>query len=148
MSERLREGLREQLSSASALDVQFAAKHFVWLLRSPELLGALGGAGVRAKPLALIWRGVKSYAHSGTWRTCSPILAINRSSCTVTRRFGAFGSSHAYSNHRCVAGKAQPLNELIGRGLADEAYVRRLSTRSSSARQLESVFGGRTDWCR
>jgi len=139
----LREGLREQLS-----------RQVLWMFSLPpstlfgyydrlNFLERWGGAGVRAKPLALIWRGVKNYAHAGH---LAEVLARFGDQPIVLhvdapiRRFRFEPREQAIID--VLRAKPQPLNELLGRGLADEAYVRRLVYALIIMRQLETGIPG------
>jgi curved DNA-binding protein CbpA len=139
----LREGLREQLS-----------RQVLWMFSLPpstmfgyydrlNFLERWGGAGVRAKPLALIWRGVKNYAHAGH---LAEVLARFGDQPIILhvdapiRRFRFEPREQAIID--VLRAKPQPLNELIGRGLADEAYVRRLVYALIIMRQLETGIPG------
>ena len=144
ISERtLREGLREQLS-----------RQVLWMFSLPpstlfgyydrlNFLERWGGEGVRAKPLALIWRGVKNYAHSGH---LAEVLArfgdqpITLHVDAPIRRFRFEPREQAIID--VLRAKPQPLSELIRRGLAEEAYVRRLVYALIIMRQLESGLPG------
>jgi curved DNA-binding protein CbpA len=139
----LREGLREQLS-----------RQVLWMFSLPpstlfgyydhlNFLERWGGTGVRAKPLALIWRGVKGYAHAGH---LAEVLArfgdqpIMLHVDAPIRRFRFEPREQAIID--VLRAKPQPLQELVGRGLADEAYVRRLVYALIIMRQLESGVPG------
>src|SRR5450755_4481796 len=139
----LREGLREQLS-----------RQVLWMFSLPpstlygyfdhlNFLERWGGVGVRVKPLALIWRGVKGYAHTGH---LADVLARFGDQPIVLhvdapiRRFRF--EPHEQAIIDVLRAKPQPLNELVGRGLADEAYVRRLVYALIIMRQLESGVPG------
>jgi curved DNA-binding protein CbpA len=139
----LREGLREQLS-----------RQVLWMFSLPpdtlfgyydhlNFLERWGGAGVRAKPLSLIWRGVKGYAHAGhlaevlTRFGDQPIvLHVD----APIRRFRFEPREQAIID--VLRAKPQPLAELVRRGLADEAYIRRLVYALIIMRQLESGLPG------
>ena len=139
----LREGLREQLS-----------RQVLWMFSLPpetlfgyydrlNFLERWGGEGVRAKPLALIWRGVKEYAHAGHLAEVlerfgdQPILLHVDA---PIRRFRFDRREQAIID--VLRAKPQPLGELVGRGLADPAYVRRLVYAMIITRQLESGIPG------
>ena len=139
----LREGLREQLS-----------RQVLWMFSLPpatlfgyydhlNFLERWGGAGVRVKPLALIWRGVKAYAHAGH---LAEVLARFGEQPIVLhvdapiRRFRFEPREQAIID--VLRAKPQPLTELVARGLADEAYVRRLVYALIIMRQLESGVPG------
>lgn len=139
----LREALREQLS-----------RQVLWMFSLPpdtlygyydhlNFLERWGGAGVRVKPLALIWRGVRSYAHMGH---LADVLARFGDQPIVLhvdapiRRFRFEPREQAIID--VLRAKPQPLHELVGRGLADEAYVRRLVYALIIMRQLESGVPG------
>jgi curved DNA-binding protein CbpA len=139
----LREGLREQLS-----------RQVLWMFSLPpstlygyydhlNFLERWGGVGVRAKPLALIWRGVKGYAHAG--HLAEVLLRFGDQPIVLhvdapIRRFRFEPREQAIID--VLRAKPQPLNELVGRGLADEAYVRRLVYALIIMRQLESGVQG------
>jgi curved DNA-binding protein CbpA len=139
----LREGLREQLS-----------RQVLWMFSLPpstlfgyydrlNFLERWGGQGVRAKPLSLIWRGVRDYAHTGHLAEVlerfgdQPILLHVDA---PIRRFRFDGREQSVID--VLRAKPQPLNELVGRGLADPAYVRRLVYAMIITRQLESGMPG------
>ncbi len=139
----LREGLREQLS-----------RQVLWMFSLPpstlfgyydrlNFLERWGGAGVRAKPLALIWRGVRDYAHAGHLAEVlerfgdQPILLHMDA---PIRRFRFDRREQSVID--VLRAKPQPLKELLGRGLADAAYVRRLVYAMIITRQLESGIAG------
>src|SRR5882724_333413 len=139
----LREGLREQLS-----------RQVLWMFSLPpdtlfgyydrqNFLEHWGGDGVRAKPLALIWRGVRDYAHTGHLEEVlerfgdQPILLHMDA---PIRRFRFDRREQSVID--VLRAKPQPLNELLGRGLADAAYVRRLVYAMIITRQLESGIAG------
>jgi curved DNA-binding protein CbpA len=139
----LREGLREQLS-----------RQVLWMFSLPpstlfgyydrlNFLEHWGGEGVRAKPLALIWRGVRDYAHAGHLAEVlerfgdQPILLHVDA---PIRRFGFERREQAIID--VLRAKPQPLSELLGRGLADQAAVRRLVYAMILTRQLESGIPG------
>jgi curved DNA-binding protein CbpA len=139
----LREGLREQLS-----------RQVLWMFSLPpstlfgyydrlNFLERWGGEGVRAKPLALIWRGVRDYAHAGHLAEVlerfgdQPILLHIDA---PIRRFRFDRREQSVID--VLRAKPQPLNELLGRGLADAAYVRRLVYAMIITRQLESGLAG------
>ncbi|HEY1535440.1 MAG TPA: hypothetical protein VGF76_15550, partial [Polyangiaceae bacterium] len=139
----LREGLREQLS-----------RQVLWMFSLPpstlfgyydrlNFLERWGGEGVRAKPLALIWRGVRDYAHAGHLAEVlerfgdQPILLHMDA---PIRRFRFDRREQSVID--VLRAKPQPLKELLGRGLADAAYVRRLVYAMIITRQLESGIAG------
>src|ERR1700761_6863593 len=123
----LREGLREQLS-----------RQVLWMFSLPpstlfgyydhlNFLERWGGGGVRWKPLALIWRGVRNYAHSG--HLAEVLARFGEQSIVLhvdapIRRFRFEPREQSVID--VLRAKPQPLAELVARGLADEAYVRRL----------------------
>ncbi|MEP7049413.1 MAG: DnaJ domain-containing protein [Pseudomonadota bacterium] len=139
----LREGLREQLS-----------RQVLWMFSLPpstlfgyydrrNFLERWGGEGVRAKPLALIWRGVREYAHAGhlaevleRFGEQTILLHVD----APIRRFRFDKREQAIID--VLRAKPQPLQELLGRGLADEAYVRRLVYAMIITRQLETGIAG------
>src|SRR5450755_2246622 len=139
----LREGLREQLS-----------RQVLWMFSLPpstlygyydhlNFLERWGGVGVRVKPLALIWRGVKAYAHAG--HLAEVLLRFGDQPIMLhvdapIRRFRFEPREQAIID--VLRAKPQPLNELVARGLADEAYVRRLIYALIIMRQLESGVPG------
>ncbi len=102
-----------------------------------------GGEGVRAKPLALIWRGVREYAHAGHLAEVlerfgeQPILLHIDA---PIRRFRFDRREQSIID--VLRAKPQPLRELLGRGLADPAYVRRLVYAMIITRQLETGIQG------
>ncbi|HET7541296.1 MAG TPA: DnaJ domain-containing protein [Polyangiaceae bacterium] len=139
----LREGLREQLS-----------RQVLWMFGLPgstvfgyydrvNFLERWGGEGVRAKPLALIWRGVREYVHAGHMAEVlerfgdQPILLHIDA---PIRRFRF--DRHEQSIIDVLRAKPQPLSELLARGLAEPAYVRRLVYAMLITRQLESGIPG------
>jgi curved DNA-binding protein CbpA len=139
----LREGLREQLS-----------RQVLWMFSLPpstlfgyydhlNFLERWGGEGVRVKPLALIWRGVRNYAHSGH---LAEVLARFGDQPIVLHVDAPIRRFHFEPREQSIIdvlrAKPQPLNELVGRGLADEAYVRRLVYALIIMRQLESGIPG------
>jgi len=139
----LREGLREQLS-----------RQVLWMFGLPpdtlfgyydrlNFLEHWAGDGVRAKPLALIWRGVREYVHArhmeevlGRFGEQLILLHVD----APIRRFHF--DRHEQSIIDVLRAKPQPLSELLGRGLADPAYVRRLVYAMLITRQLESGIPG------
>lgn len=139
----LREGLREQLS-----------RQVLWMFGLPpdtlfgyydrqNFLERWGGEGVRAKPLSLIWRGVREYAHAGHLEEVlqrfgeQPILLHVDA---PIRRFRFDRREQSVID--VLRAKPQPLRELLARGLADDAYVRRLVYAMIITRQLESGIPG------
>jgi len=139
----LREGLREQLS-----------RQVLWMFGLPpdtlfgyydrlNFLERWGGEGVRAKPLALIWRGVREYVHAGHMAEVlerfgdQPILLHIDA---PIRRFRFDRREQAIID--VLRAKPQPLSELLTRGLAEPAYVRRLVYAMLITRQLESGIPG------
>ena len=139
----LREALREQL-----------ARQVLWMFSLPpatlfgyydrlNFLERWGGEGVRAKPLALIWRGVREYAHAGHLAEVlerfgdQPILLHIDA---PIRRFRFDRREQSIID--VLRAKPQPLHELLGRGLADPAYVRRLVYAMIITRQLETGIQG------
>ena len=139
----LREGLREQLS-----------RQVLWMFSLPpetlfgyydrlNFLERWGGDGVRAKPLALIWRGVREYAHAGHMTEVlerfgeQPILLHVDA---PIRRFRFDRREQAIID--VLRAKPQPLAELLQRGLADPAYVCRLVYAMIITRQLETGIPG------
>ena len=139
----LREGLREQLS-----------RQVLWMFSLPpdtlfgyydrlNFLERWGGEAVRTKPLALIWRGVREYAHAGHLAEVlerfgeQPILLHIDA---PIRRFRFDRREQSIID--VLRAKPQPLTELLGRGLADPAYVRRLVYAMIITRQLESGVPG------
>ncbi|MEO8906017.1 MAG: DnaJ domain-containing protein [Polyangiaceae bacterium] len=139
----LREGLREQLS-----------RQVLWMFSLPpstlfgyydrlNFLERWGGEGVRAKPLALIWRGVREYAHAGhlaevLGRFGDQVIQLHVDA--PIRRFRFEKREQAVID--VLRAKPQPLPELLGRGLANEAYVRRLVYAMIITRQLETGIPG------
>ena len=139
----LREGLREQLS-----------RQVLWMFSLPpdtlfgyydrqNFLEHWGGEGVRAKPLALIWRGVREYVHAGHMaevlsRFGEQMILLHIDA--PIRRFRFDRREQAIID--VLRAKPQPLSELLGRGLADPAYVRRLVYAMLITRQLESGIPG------
>ena len=139
----LREGLREQL-----------ARQVLWMFGLPSstlfgyyeglnFLAQWGGESVRAKPLALIWRGVREYAHAGHLSEVlerfgdQPILLHMDA---PIRRFRF--NRREQSIIDVLRAKPQPLPELLARGLAEPAYVRRLVYAMIITRQLETGIQG------
>ena len=139
----LREGLREQL-----------ARQVLWMFGLPpdtlfgyyerrNFLEHWGGESVRAKPLALIWRGIREYAHAGhlaevlTRFGDQPILLH---ADAPIRRFRFDRREQSVID--VLRAKPQPLSELVGRGLADPGYVRRLVYAMIITRQLETGIQG------
>ena len=139
----LREGLREQLS-----------RQVLWMFSLPpatlfgyydrlNFLERWGGEGVRAKPLSLIWRGVREYAHAGHMaevleRFGDQIILLHVDAPIRRFRF----DRREQSVIDVLRAKPQPLHELLGRGLGDPAYVRRLVYAMIITRQLESGIPG------
>ena len=139
----LREALREQLS-----------RQVLWMFGLPpdtlfgyydrlNFLEHWGGEGVRAKPLALIWRGVREYVHAGHMaqvleRFGDQLILLHIDA--PIRRFRFDQREQAIID--VLRAKPQPLNELLARGLADPAYVRRLVYAMLITRQLESGIPG------
>jgi len=139
----LREGLREQLS-----------RQVLWMFGLPRdtlfgyydkvnFLERWGGQGVRAKPLALIWRGVREYVHAGHMAEVlqrfgdQPILLHIDA---PIRRFHFDRREQAIID--VLRAKPQPLSELLTRGLGEAEYVRRLVYAMLITRQLESGIPG------
>ena len=139
----LREGLREQLS-----------RQVLWMFGLPpdtlfgyydrlNFLEHWGGDGVRAKPLALIWRGVREYVHAGHMADVLSRFGDQPIQLHVDapiRRFRFDRREQAIID--VLRAKPQPLSELLTRGLADPAYVRRLVYAMLITRQLESGIPG------
>jgi curved DNA-binding protein CbpA len=139
----LRAGLREQLS-----------RQVLWMFSLPpdtlfgyydrqNFLQNWGGEGVRAKPLALIWRGVREYVHAGHMaevlsRFGEQMILLHIDA--PIRRFRFDPREQAIID--VLRAKPQPLSELLARGLADPAYVRRLVYAMLITRQLESGIPG------
>ncbi|MEI9952133.1 MAG: DnaJ domain-containing protein [Pseudomonadota bacterium] len=139
----LREGLREQLS-----------RQVLWMFSLPpdtlfgyydqlNFLEQWGGEGVRAKPLALIWRGVREYAHAGHMadvleRFGDQLILLHVDAPIRRFRF----DRREQSIIDVLRAKPQPLSELLARGLADPAYVCRLVYAMLITRQLESGIPG------
>ena len=139
----LKEGLREQLS-----------RQVLWMFALPpdtlfgyydrqNFLERWGGEGVRAKPLALIWRGVREYVHAGHMeevlgRFGEQLILLHLDA--PIRRFRFDRREQAIID--VLRAKPQPLQELLARGLADPAYVRRLVYAMLITRQLESGIPG------
>jgi curved DNA-binding protein CbpA len=139
----LREGLREQL-----------ARQVLWMFSLPpatlfgyydrmNFLERWGGEGVRAKPLALIWRGVREYAHAGHLaevleRFGDQLILLHIDAPIRRFRF----DRREQSIIDVLRAKPQPLHELLNRGLADPAYVRRLVYAMIITRQLETGIQG------
>ena len=139
----LRAGLREQLS-----------RQVLWMFSLPpdtlfgyydrqNFLQNWGGEGVRAKPLALIWRGVREYVHAGHMaevlsRFGEQMILLHIDA--PIRRFRFDPREQAIID--VLRAKPQPLSELVARGLADPAYVRRLVYAMLITRQLESGIPG------
>jgi curved DNA-binding protein CbpA len=139
----LRAGLREQL-----------ARQVLWMFSLPpatlfgyydrlNFLERWGGEGVRAKPLALIWRGVREYAHAGHMaevleRFGDQLILLHVDAPIWRFRF----DRREQSVIDVLRAKPQPLQELLARGLADHGYVRRLVYAMIITRQLESGVPG------
>ncbi len=139
----LREALREQL-----------ARQVLWMFSLPpatlfgyydrlNFLERWGGEGVRAKPLSLIWRGVREYAHAGHLaevleRFGDQLILLHIDAPIRRFRF----DRREQSIIDVLRAKPQPLHELVGRGLADPAYVRRLVYAMIITRQLETGIQG------
>jgi curved DNA-binding protein CbpA len=139
----LREGLREQLS-----------RQVLWMFSLPpdtlfgyydrlNFLENWGGNGVRAKPLALIWRGVRQYVHAGHMaevleRFGDQLILLHVDA--PIRRFRFDGREQSIID--VLRAKPQPLTELLARGLAEPSYVRRLVYAMLITRQLESGIPG------
>ena len=139
----LREGLREQLS-----------RQVLWMFGLPKdtlfgyydrlnFLEHWGGDGVRAKPLALIWRGVRDYVHAGHMnevlsRFGDQLILLHIDA--PIRRFRFDRREQAIID--VLRAKPQPLSELLARGLAEAEYVRRLVYAMLITRQLESGIPG------
>jgi curved DNA-binding protein CbpA len=139
----LREGLREQLS-----------RQVLWMFSLPpdtlfgyydrqNFLEHWGGSGVRAKPLALIWRGVREYVHAGHMaevlgRFGEQVILLHIDAPIRRFRF----DRREQSIIDVLRAKPQPLSELLARDLADPAYVRRLVYAMLITRQLESGIPG------
>jgi curved DNA-binding protein CbpA len=139
----LREGLREQL-----------ARQVLWMFSLPpatlfgyydrmNFLERWGGEGVRAKPLALIWRGVREYAHAGHMaevleRFGDQLILLHIDA--PIRRFHFDRREQSIID--VLRAKPQPLHELLNRGLAEPAYVRRLVYAMVITRQLETGIQG------
>jgi curved DNA-binding protein CbpA len=139
----LREGLREQLSRQVLWMFSLPPSTLFGYYDQVNFLERWGGAGVRVKPLALIWRGVRSYAHAGH---LAEVLSRFGEQPIVLhvdapiRRFRFEPREQAIID--VLRAKPQPLHELLGRGLADEAYVRRLVYALIIMRQLETGVPG------
>jgi curved DNA-binding protein CbpA len=139
----LREGLREQLS-----------RQVLWMFSLPpatlfgyydrlNFLERWGGEGVRAKPLSLIWRGIREYAHAGHLaevleRFGEQLILLHIDAPIRRFRF----DRREQSIIDVLRAKPQPLHELLNRGLADPAYVRRLVYAMIITRQLETGIQG------
>src|SRR6188768_1328241 len=139
----LRAGLREQLS-----------RQVLWMFSLPpdtlfgyydrqNFLQNWGGEGVRAKPLALIWRGVREYVHAGHMaevlsRFGEQMILLHIDA--PIRRFRFDPREQAIID--VLRAKPQPLSELLARGLAEPEYVRRLLYAMLITRQLESGIPG------
>src|SRR6187402_1524520 len=139
----LREGLREQLS-----------RQVLWMFSLPpdtlfgyydrqNFLEHWGGDGVRAKPLALIWRGVREYVHVGHMeevlgRFGEQLILLHVDA--PIRRFHFDRREQSIID--VLRAKPQPLSELLARGLAEPEYVRRLVYAMLITRQLESGIPG------
>jgi curved DNA-binding protein CbpA len=139
----LREGLREQLSRQVLWMFSLPPSTLFGYYDQVNFLEHWGAEGVRVKPLALIWRGVRAYAHAGH---LAEVLARFGDQPIVLhvdapiRRFRFEPREQAIID--VLRAKPQPLHELIGRGLADEAYVRRLVYALIIMRQLETGLPG------
>jgi len=139
----LREGLREQLSRQVLWMFSLAPDTLFGYYDRQNFLEHWGAEGVRAKPLSLIWRGVREYAHAGHMADVlerfgdQPILLHVDA---PIRRFRFDRREQSVID--VLRAKPQPLSELLGRGLADPAYVRRLVYAMIITRQLESGIPG------
>jgi len=139
----LREGLREQLSRQVLWMFSLPSETLFGYYDHLNFLERWGGEGVRVKPLALIWRGVRSYAHAGHLAETlarfgdQPIvLHID----APIRRFRFEPREQSVID--VLRAKPQPLKELLARGLADEQYVARLVYALIIMRQLETGVPG------
>src|SRR6187402_2985588 len=139
----LREGLREQLSRQVLWMFGLPPETLFGYYDRQNFLERWGGEGVRAKPLALIWRGVRQYAHAGHLEEVllrfgeQPILLHVDA---PIRRFRFDRREQSVID--VLRAKPQPLSELLSRGLAEPAYVRRLVYAMLITRQLESGIPG------
>jgi curved DNA-binding protein CbpA len=139
----LREGLREQLS-----------RQVLWMFGLPpstlfgyydrlNFLEHWGGNGVRAKPLALIWRGVREYVHVGHMEEVLARFGDQQILLHIDAPIRRFRfDRREQSIIDVLRAKPQPLSELLARGLAEPAYVRRLVYAMLITRQLESGIPG------
>jgi curved DNA-binding protein CbpA len=139
----LRAGLREQL-----------ARQVLWMFSLPpstifgyydraNFLERWGAEGVRAKPLALIWRGVREYAHAGHMAEVLDRFGDQRILLHLDAPIRRFRfDRREQSVIDVLRAKPQPLHELLARGLADPGYVRRLVYAMIITRQLESGIPG------
>jgi len=139
----LREGLREQLSRQVLWMFGLPRDTFFGYYDKLNFLERWGGQGVRAKPLALIWRGVRDYVHAGHMAEVlqrfgdQPILLHIDA---PIRRFRFDRREQSIID--VLRAKPQPLSELLTRGLAEPEYVRRLVYAMLITRQLESGIPG------
>ena len=139
----LREGLREQLSRQVLWMFSLPSSTLFGYYDHLNFLEQWGGEGVRAKPLALIWRGVREYAHAGHMaevleRFGDQLILLHVDAPIRRFRF----DRREQSVIDVLRAKPQPLHELLARGLADPAYVRRLVYAMIITRQLESGIPG------
>lgn len=139
----LREGLREQLSRQVLWMFSLPPSTLFGYYDGRNFLEHWGGEGVRAKPLALIWRGVREYAHAGhlaevleRFGDQTILLHVD----APIRRFRF--EKHEQAIIDVLRAKPQPLQELLGRGVAEEGYVRRLVYAMIITRQLETGIPG------
>src|SRR6188768_172585 len=139
----LREGLREQLSRQVLWMFGLPADTVFGYYDRQNFLEHWGGEGVRAKPLALIWRGVREYVHVRHMAEVldrfgeQPILLHIEA---PIRRFRFDRREQSIID--VLRAKPQPLSELLARGLAGPEYVRRLVCAMIITRQLESGIPG------
>ncbi len=135
----LREALREQL-----------ARQVLWLFKLPattlygyfdqvNLLERWGAAeGLRTRPLALIWRGLRRHASSDEIEAVVARLGARPIELHVDapiRRFRFESSEQALID--VLRAKPQPLQSLVASGLAPEQDVKRLVYVLVILRQLE-----------
>ena len=135
---QLKEALREQL-----------ARQVLWLFKLPpttlygyfdqvNLLERWGGEGLRTRPLALIWRGLRRHASLAEIEAVVSRLGDRPIELHVDapiRRFRFESSEQALID--VLRAKPQPLSSLIASGLASEQDVKRLVYVLVILRQLE-----------
>ncbi len=139
----LREALREQLSRQVLRLFELPASTLFGYYDRLNFLERWGGPGVPARPLALIWRGVREHVNAAHVADVlgrygdQPILLHQDA---PIRRFDFEPREQSIID--VLRAKPQPLHELLGRGLAAEAHVRRLIYVLIITRQLETGIPG------